>query len=251
MYYSVSILLQAHVGNVQQSIWLAVPVASAQLVGCLIGGLAIDRLGRRPLVLASLIGATISLALEGSVFLLDGSLCNSTTSATDAPPAAPNPITPGGGRLLVDGEGALLGEGESDGGVLQSLCAAKGYVTVAGMVLYLLCFGIGMSPVPWAINAEIYPMRVRGACMGIATASNWIMNFIVAATFLSLQDLVSKPGAFWVYGGVAALGTLWLCASMPETSGRSLEQIEALFKGRRIVQVGVTTNAGVRPEMLS
>jgi MFS family permease len=249
MYYSVSILLQAHVGTVQQSIWLAVPVASAQLVGCIIGGLAIDRLGRRPLVLASLIGATISLGLEGSVFLLDGALCNSTDASADAAlPDAPM----ADGNLLVGGDGPLSAQqGGGGSGALAALCAAKGYVTVAGMVVYLLCFGIGMSPVPWAVNAEIYPMRVRGACMGIATASNWVMNFIVAATFLTLQDAVGKPGAFWIYGGVAALGAVWLCISMPETSGRSLEQIEALFKGRRVVQVGVISGAAVRPEMLS
>ena len=188
MYYSVSILLQAHVGTVQQSIWLAVPVASAQLVGCIIGGLAIDRLGRRPLVLASLIGATISLGLEGSVFLLDGALCNSTDASADAAlPDAPM----ADGNLLVGGDGPLSAQqGGGGSGALAALCAAKGYVTVAGMVVYLLCFGIGMSPVPWAVNAEIYPMRVRGACMGIATASNWVMNFIVAATFLTLQDAV-------------------------------------------------------------
>ena len=89
-----------------------------------------------------------------------------------------------------------------------------------------------MSPVPWAINAEIYPMPVRAQCVGIATACNWIMNFIVAASFLSLQDLLGKAGAFWLYGGVAVLGTARLCVAMPETSGRSLEQIEQLFRGR-------------------
>ena len=40
------------------------------------------------------------------------------------------------------------------------------------MIIYLLSFGVGMSPVPWAVNAEIYPMRVRTACVGIATASS-------------------------------------------------------------------------------
>ena len=209
MYYSVSILLQAKVASVQMSIWLAVPVAAAQLVGCLIGGALIDRVGRRPLVLFSLTGAAVSLALEGAAFTLDGAVCelsNSTTAAAlDEPPLSP---------------------------ALKGLCGAKGYVTVGAMVLYLLCFGIGMSPVPWAINSEIYPLRVRTACVGIATAANWITNFIVAATFLSLQDLVSKPGAFWLYGGVAVLGAIWLWRAMPETAGRSLEQIEAIFDRR-------------------
>lgn len=236
MYYSVSILLQAHVGTVRQSIWLAVPVASAQLVGCIIGGLAIDRVGRRPLALVSLIGVSVSLALEGFVFLLDGSICNATSTA-GAPAAGAN------ASLQPDGHTADLAHGSGDG-ALDTLCAFKGWVTVGGLIVYLLCFGIGMSPVPWAVNAEIYPLRVRGVCMGIATASNWTMNFVVAATFLSLQDWVSKPGAFWLYGVVAVFGAIWLCSSMPETSGRSLEQIEELFNPRRARALPIIT---VRP----
>ena len=61
------------------------------------------------------------------------------------------------------------------------------------------------------------------------TMHDSLANFAVAATFLSLQDAVSKPGAFWIYGGVAVAGAVWLCIAMPETAGRSLEQIERLF----------------------
>ena len=60
------------------------------------------------------------------------------------------------------------------------------------MVLYLLLFGLGMSPIPWAINSEIYPMRVRSACVGIGTMANWIANFVVSATFLSLQVTAAR-----------------------------------------------------------
>ena len=73
------------------------------------------------------------------------------------------------------------------------------------------------------------------------------MNFLVAATFLTLQDLVGKPGAFWLYGGVAVLGVVWLCVAMPETSGRSLEQIEDIFRGRRASSAqAVSAQAEVR-----
>ena len=68
--------------------------------------------------------------------------------------------------------------------------------------------------------------------MRVATASNWVMNFIVSATFLSLQDAVSRPGAFWLYGVLALVGGVWVWWTMPETAGRSLEQIEELFKRR-------------------
>ena len=124
---------------------------------------------------------------------------------------------------------------EDDGagdGPYAALCAVKSYVTVGGMVIYLLAFGIGMSPVPWAVNAEIYPLKVRTTCMGIATAANWITNFLVAATFLTLQSAVSKPGAFWLYGAMALAGAVWVGVAMPETAGRSLEQIERVFERR-------------------
>ena len=82
MYYSVSILVQARVGTVQQSIWLAVPVAASQLVGCLIGGALIDRVGRRVLALFSLTGAALSLALEGGAFYLEYSVCRDDGNST-------------------------------------------------------------------------------------------------------------------------------------------------------------------------
>lgn len=75
MYYSVSILQQAGVGSVSTVIWLAVPVAASQLVGCLLGGALIDRCGRRPLVLISLTGAALSLGIEGGAFAIDEWLC--------------------------------------------------------------------------------------------------------------------------------------------------------------------------------
>jgi len=196
MYYSVTILIQADVAQGSAAIWLAVPVAAAQLVGCLLGGCFIDRLGRRPLVLGSLFFAALSLGIEGYAFVLDDAYC----------PLAPPPPS--------------------------QVCVTKSYLAVFGMVAYLLSFGVGMSPIPWTINAEIYPMKVRSACVAIGTMANWLANFLVAATFLTLQSAVSavQPGgAFWLYGLISLLGGVWLFFAMPETAGRSLEQIEHLF----------------------
>ena len=210
--------MQAHVGSLQTSIWLAVPVATAQLVGCLTGGALIDRVGRRPLVLVSLVGAAISLAAEGGAFYLDAKVCAAAANGTSDDTSEDT------------GEAAsVLGAAQLDS-PFANLCVVKSYITVGAMVLYLLSFGVGMSPVPWAINSEIYPLRVRTVCVGIATAANWVTNFLVAATFLSLQDAVSKPGAFWLYGAFTVMGAIWLCLTMPETAGRSLEQIEVLFE---------------------
>ena len=189
MYYSVSILLQAHIGTVQQSIWLAVPVAAAQLVGCITGGLLIDRVGRRPLVLFSLIGAALSLGLEGSTFLLDGTFCNATSP--------PNGI--------ATASAAADDDGSSTGGGYDTLCRFKGWFSIGGMVIYLLCFGVGMSPVPWALNAEIYPMRVRTVCMGIATASNWVYA-LSPPMYFTVQPSADDPLLAHHHGPICSPG---------------------------------------------
>ena len=214
MYYSVTILMEAHVASGSAVIWLAVPVATSQLVGCLIGGSLIDCVGRRPLVLTSLLCVALALALEGYAFVLSDEHCP-VASPRQPPDAPPSPGTP----PLPPWAPPPPSE----------LCELKSALTLGGLVLYLLAFGIGMSPIPWALNAELYPMRVRATCVALGTTANWLTNFIVAATFLSLQTAIGSPGAFWLYGSVAMLGAVWLYITMPETAGRSLEQIERLF----------------------
>lgn len=113
-----------------------------------------------------------------------------------------------------------------------------GWLALLGMCAYLLSFGAGMSVMPWVVNAEIYPLDVRSLANSISTAVNWISNYVVAATFLDLAKALSTDracrqghpdGAFWLYGGVALAGFLWLLRVMPETKGRTLEEIESLF----------------------
>jgi len=110
------------------------------------------------------------------------------------------------------------------------ICALTGWLSLVGMFIYLVSFGLGMSPIPWALNAELYPLGVRSICVGIATAANWITNFVVAATFLSLLEVLGPAITFWVYGSFAAAGFVWLSFTMPETAGKSLEEIEEIFR---------------------
>ena len=82
---------------------------------------------------------------------------------------------------------------------------------------------------PWTINSEIFPLWCRGTCYSTTTSFNWLFNFLVSVTFLSLTRAVTKQGAFWIYGAFGALGLIFFYFNLPETKGKSLEDTSRLF----------------------
>ncbi len=105
-------------------------------------------------------------------------------------------------------------------------------LVLAAMLLCVAAFAVGMGPCVWVVLSEIFPNRVRGRAMSIATVSLWAACFALTMTFLSLSAAITPTGAFWLYAAMC-LVTYWLVwKKTPETKGRSLEQIEHLWKGR-------------------
>ena len=105
-------------------------------------------------------------------------------------------------------------------------------VAIASLMAYVAAFAISLGPIFWLLNSEIYPLHVRSKAAAAGTMANWTFNFIVSLTFLLLIDALGQSGTFFFYGAVGLL-TLWFCWRLvPETKGKTLEQIEAIFKAR-------------------
>ena len=111
------------------------------------------------------------------------------------------------------------------------------YVGLFGVVTYLIGFGMGLSSGPWVVNAEIYPTRLRGLGQASACTANWAANYVVAATFLSLCKALGQASTFALLSCISLAGAAWLRGALPETAGRSLEEIEDLFRARSYGQV--------------
>jgi sugar porter (SP) family MFS transporter len=109
-----------------------------------------------------------------------------------------------------------------------------GWIAVSSLIVYVGSFAIGLGPVFWLVLSEIYPLRIRGRAMSIGTAANWSVNLIVALTFLTLTQVLGNAATFWLYGIVSIGAWLFAFFLVPETKGKTLEEIEAHWRaGKR------------------
>jgi SP family xylose:H+ symportor-like MFS transporter len=100
---------------------------------------------------------------------------------------------------------------------------------------YIACFALSLGPVVWVVLSEIFPTRIRGRAMAIATVSLWAANFVVSQTFPMMNEnqwLVEKfhhGFPFWVYGTLCIVTVLFVLLFVPETKRKSLEEIEKMW----------------------
>ncbi len=105
-----------------------------------------------------------------------------------------------------------------------------GGVTVLSLMLYVASFAISLGPIFWLLIAEIYPLKIRGKAMSVATIANWGANMLVAFTFLTLIQYLGKGATFALYGAIGIGAWLFSYFIVPETKKFTLEQIEKQWK---------------------
>eukprot|EP00092_Neocalanus_flemingeri_P041474 GFUD01045160.1.p1 GENE.GFUD01045160.1~~GFUD01045160.1.p1 ORF type:complete len:494 (+),score=159.45 GFUD01045160.1:45-1526(+) len=106
-------------------------------------------------------------------------------------------------------------------------------LALLSICLYLAGFAPGLGTLPWTVNSELHPAWCRAEAVSLTTATNWIINFLVSATFLTLVNLLGRPGTFLLYALFTAVGAGVLLRYLPETKGVSLEEVEGLFTDNR------------------
>jgi len=124
-------------------------------------------------------------------------------------------------------------------GYVFTLPAVSGTLQVLAfisVILYIASFAMSLGPIAWLLIAEIYPLKIRGRGMSLATLANWGFNLLVASTFLTLVDKLGKPQTFWLYA-VLTVGAIIFCYFfIPETKGLTLENIEEHLKTQKKIR---------------
>jgi sugar porter (SP) family MFS transporter len=131
-----------------------------------------------------------------------------------------------GGRrpLMLFGSAALA--------VIYIVMGACYFNGVTGLPMLLLvlaaigCYAMSLAPVVWVVISEIFPNRIRGAAMAVAVSSLWIACFLLTFSFPILNKMLGSAGTFWLYAGICVAGFIFVFFKLPETKGKSLEQIE-------------------------
>ena len=90
----------------------------------------------------------------------------------------------------------------------------------------IACYSMSLAPVTWVVISEIFPNRIRGAAMAVAVSSLWIACFLLTYTFPMLNGQLGAAGTFWLYAAICVVGFVFIKLKLPETKGKSLEQIE-------------------------
>jgi SP family arabinose:H+ symporter-like MFS transporter len=100
-----------------------------------------------------------------------------------------------------------------------------------GVILFIAAFAMAMGPISWLFSSEIFPNRIRGRAMSIAALTVWVSCYVVAQTFPMLNDsaTVGPARTFWIYAGVSLLSFGFVLVFLPETKGRTLEDIERMW----------------------
>ncbi|KAI0074956.1 general substrate transporter [Panus rudis PR-1116 ss-1] len=102
-------------------------------------------------------------------------------------------------------------------------------IVLVAMILYVASYATGLGNVPWQ-QGELFALEVRGIGTSFATTTNWAMNLLIGATYLSLMDRITPAGAFGFYAGLCLLGWLFDVCCYPETAGLSLEEVQLIFQ---------------------
>jgi len=187
IYYANQIFASAGFPSASQATLTTWAIGGVNVAATVIALVFVDRLGRRLLLLAGLIGMGVSLAVLGVAFRFI------VPALAGAPAAAPS---------------------------------IAGIVTLCGLVAFIVSFAASMGPITWTVITEIFPGEIRGRAVSICTAFNWLSAYLVSQCFLSMVEAFGSSLTFALFAVFCLIGWIWIFFQVPETKGRSLEQIQ-------------------------
>ena len=102
----------------------------------------------------------------------------------------------------------------------------KGAVVLVVVLTAIACYAMTLAPITWVLLSEIFPNHIRGAALSLCVSALWVACFSLTVTFKPINVAFGPAGTFWLYGAICLVGLIVIFARVPETKGKSLEEIE-------------------------
>ena len=245
-FYAVSIFKQTGIGQ-DAAFECGLLLSTVNLIFTVVGIVLIDRLGRRPLMLVGIAGIAVSLLLCAFAFnqatyeLTDEGIATLKTSKSLSPAdlkalasqtdqSFENDVD--FKRKMKDSLGKEVYD-LNEGVILGVATKMNAKVVLAGILGFIACFAFSLGPVMWVLLSEMYPFRIRGLAIGVIGFVNSCTAWFVSQVFPWEVSNLGSATAFLIFGLIAAFGFCLLYCILPETKGRSLEELEADLVLRR------------------
>ncbi len=235
-FYATSIFKQTGIGT-DASFYSGVLLSSVTVVFTILAMLLIDKIGRRPLLLIGTAGVAISLLTcaygfnEATYTLKREQIANfkfeesaqlqSIAGKTfNSDVAFKNEL-----KSLLGNKSYLANDGE----ILEAATTVNAALVFGGILGFIICFAFSLGPVMWVLLSELYPLQYRGVIIGFIAFVNSLVSSIIQFIFPWELANLGNALTFFIFGAIAFIGFLVLIKILPETKGKSLEEIEAEF----------------------
>lgn len=108
-----------------------------------------------------------------------------------------------------------------------------GWLPILALCVFIIMFSFGFGPVPWLMMGELFAQDIKGFAAALAGTTNWLLAFLITKTFNNLRMSLGSGFTFWLFSGLTLLGAVFVFMFLPETKGKSLQEIQDIMSGRR------------------
>ncbi|RNC88644.1 MAG: sugar porter family MFS transporter [Allomuricauda sp.] len=233
-FYATSIFKQTGIGT-NAAFASGVLLSMTTVVFTIVAMLLIDKMGRRPLLLIGIGGIALSMLLCGYGFKQATYQLSAEKLATlDAP--LKKQLSAFEGRVFdndVDFKNEMkktLGSqlyAKNEGPILEAAANMNSTLILIGILVFIACFGFSLGPVMWVMLSEMYPNKYRGLAIGVIGFVNSFSSWLVQQVFPWELSNLGNATTFFIFGCIALVGFFLFLKILPETKGKSLEELES------------------------
>ena len=232
-FYATSIFKQTGIGT-DAAFASGVLLSSITVVFTFVAMFLIDRMGRRPLLLVGTAGIAISLLLcaygfkQATYQLTSESITELKFEGANKLSIYVDKVYNNDVDFKNDMKSALGNQvySKNDGAILETATNINATLVLIGVLGFIACFAFSLGPVMWVLLSELFPNKYRGFAIGVIAFVNSFISWIVQLLFPWELSNLGNALTFFIFGAIACIGFFVMIKILPETKGKSLEQIE-------------------------